>query len=176
MRKKKIGNLTLELLSGPGGVRITALDKDGEEVGTLAADTRPYQAPIEKAKDLYVASARSYGKRGERIGTRMYEMMAAYACENGIRLSSDFMRSKFAEEFWRKQYQKGRVDHYCSRDYFKNNEEPFLCEPDERVYAESGRGLLKSKYRDQGITTRYRIKSCPAPTSLDGMKRRRRRR
>jgi GNAT superfamily N-acetyltransferase len=43
------------------------------------------------------------------VGTRLYEQFASDACEAGLELASDVLRSHFAEAFWRKQEQKGRV-------------------------------------------------------------------
>jgi len=45
----------------------------------------------------------------QRIGTPAYEIAAQEACRQGRRLTSDDVRSPFAEAFWRKQAKKGRA-------------------------------------------------------------------
>ncbi len=178
-RKRRVGKFLLELTHYVplGDIRIVALDttkpddEDNEE-GRMEAFAIPRNQPLESARSLSVAGAYAYAGRGARLGTRMYEMMAEYGCEQGFPLASDIVRSKAGESFWRKQYEKGRATHECSRDSFRTRGEP--CAPDERVYAKDGREVLKSQYPAK-VATRYQLKTCPAPTSLEGLKRRKKR-
>jgi GNAT superfamily N-acetyltransferase len=43
------------------------------------------------------------------VGTRLYEVMAQHACEQGLALHSDTTLSDFSKSFWRKQERKGRA-------------------------------------------------------------------
>lgn len=47
--------------------------------------------------------------RRKGLGTKLYEVAASAACDLGLPLVSDQVRSHFAEAFWRKQRAKGRV-------------------------------------------------------------------
>lgn len=177
-RKRKVGALTLELTHRvkSGGVQIDAMGDAEDPVGTMRLETRPYESPLEEAAQVFVTGAHSDNVRGSRVGTRMYEMAADYTCEYGLPLMSDFMRSKPAEAFWRKQYDKGRADHLCSKDYFKKPKEAWSCPPDKRKYDETGSSVLESEYRTQGIISQYKLKACGLPSNLEGVRRRKRRR
>lgn len=48
-------------------------------------------------------------ERKGRVGTLLYDAMLGEACDRGQPLTSDRMRSHFAEAFWRKQVRKGRA-------------------------------------------------------------------
>lgn len=134
-------------------------EKDGKYAGTLSAQ-EPHGEPV-----LEMAGAYSKGKRGSRTGTRMYEMLAAFACERGRVLVSDRARTDASEGFWRKQFDKGRAVHQCltfDEAGWGQKTEWTSCPPD------------KDKYDKAGTWTRYKLKSCPAPTNLEGLRRRRR--
>lgn len=173
--------VTVRPAADAGCVKAEAWTVNEARAGTVIACTTPSGTPLEKAKRLNVRLAQSHGKRGERIGTRLYETLAEYACANGLKLGSDVTRSKVAEAFWRKQYDKKRADHYCITETYrvvKNrirvSERWKKCPPDDDlVYRPDGLSIEKSKYRSQRIATRYALKSCPAPMNLEGMKRRR---
>ena len=93
-------------------------------------------------------------KREARIGTRLYEVAARMACEEyGEPLASGFIRTEPAEGFWSKQESKGRAEQR-PYDGFSSDE---LDED--------------TNNRDTFYTL-----TCPAPTSLEGLRRRRKRR
>lgn len=79
----------------------------------------------------------SYGTRGSRAGTRLYEHAARLSCDlvgGPLASDDDGNRSTSAEAFWKKQVAKGRAEK---------------------------------------IEHRYAL-TCPAPKSLEGLRRRRR--
>jgi GNAT superfamily N-acetyltransferase len=49
------------------------------------------------------------GWSGCGVGTRLYEVLAKHACEQGLALHSDTTLSEFSQSFWRKQERKGRA-------------------------------------------------------------------
>lgn len=60
-------------------------------------------------RDAFTRWIESVGPRGSRIGTRMYEIAAAHACNRyGVPLMSGGL-SKFSRAFWEKQLAKGRA-------------------------------------------------------------------
>jgi len=158
-RKKKIGDITytLEYDSFRENAFIRAERDDGKYMGTLDAN-EVYREPFMEVKGAFAK-----GGRGSRVGTRMYEIMAAFACERGRVLTSDTARTDDSDGFWNKQYRKGRAVHECVVSTF-NRYSWMDCTPD------------KKKWDDEQVLTRYRLKPCPAPTNLEGMKRRRSRR
>lgn len=106
---KKFGTGTDEITiyecSVPGGKNrdFQAVDSEQELVGTLGVDE--FKGDFVTLAIEVVAP----GARRKRVGTRLYEAANAYACRQGGRLLSDTTRSPFAENFWRKQVQKGRA-------------------------------------------------------------------
>jgi GNAT superfamily N-acetyltransferase len=95
--------------------------------------------------------------RQKGIGTLLYEIAAREACKRGAPLTSDMLRSHMSNEFWLKQYRKGRaevIDHGV---------------PDE----EYPRGASAATLPDLPLLRgkQYRL-SCPAPKSLAGRRRR----
>lgn len=95
------GDLEIERCLEDGEVTYTATRGMDEVAWGSAA---PYQGH-------YLVTGIQVADTSQRsgVGTRMYEQFAADACEAGLELASDVLRSHFAEAFWRKQEAKGRV-------------------------------------------------------------------
>ena len=91
-----------------GEVSFTVRDAAKKSVGE--AILTPQTAPGRLTPDLKVAYIElDPGRRGDRIGTTLYEAFVAEACARGSRLVSDSKRSRFAEAFWVKQKYKRRA-------------------------------------------------------------------
>lgn len=82
-----------------GGITIFA-KKRSTLAGTLDIEITGGSVYI---SNIYVAKT----SRNKRLGTALYELAAGVACERNYPLTSDWIRSHFAESFWRKQQQKG---------------------------------------------------------------------
>lgn len=155
-RKKKAGRFDIQLFSSALKQRVYGEAYD--EKGRLAAEM---SAQLDSDGVLGITGAYSHEERGSRVGTRLYETFAEFACDEGMTLASDTTRSTDSEGFWNKQYRKGRATHECWSD-----DKWSECRPDDDE---------KSRIRKaEWGTTRYRLKACPAPANLEGMKRRRR--
>jgi hypothetical protein len=79
--------------------------------------------------------------RGEGSGTLLYEAALAAACKEGIPLSSDDYRSRFAEAFWRKQHRKGRA--VCTK---REDGADVYGAPVTEILHELRRGCLRQRY------------------------------
>jgi len=55
-------------------------------------------------------STTSEGVRGQKVGQALYEAAADSVCAMGGQLVSDTTRSRYSENFWRKQERKGRAE------------------------------------------------------------------
>jgi hypothetical protein len=87
------------------------------------------------------------------LGTRLYEAAARASCaEFNQPLSSDYQRTLAAQKFWEKQVRKGRA--VCVRKG-KTPREERNAGPDRSILGRGGCAV-------------YRLKSCPAPSSLAG--------
>lgn len=95
------GDLEIERCLEDGEVRYTAR-RGRDEVAWGSAEVYDKR---------YVVTGIQVDEKAQRgrVGTKLYEQFAADACEAGLELASDEMRSHFAEAFWRKQEAKGRV-------------------------------------------------------------------
>jgi hypothetical protein len=157
VKTKKIGSLL---------VNLSYDDRDRDAVAAAYNDRGSLAAEV-TAHDNYevlaITGAYSYERRGARAGTRLYEVMAEFACERGLTLASDELRTENSEGFWHKQYQKGRAVYETASGGRWKPSKPKESERDRIEDAAWG-------------ATRYRLKSCPAPANLEGLKRRRRRR
>lgn len=101
--------LTLTRCARPNG-DVTFAVRDSKKQSVGEALLAPVSAPGRFVPDLKVAYIEiDPGRRGDRIGTTLYEAFVAEACEKGARLVSDSLRSRFAEAFWVKQKHKRRV-------------------------------------------------------------------
>lgn len=89
-------------------------------------------------------------KPGAGVGTRMYEAAAQVACASGQVLVSDDKRSRFSEGFWKKQAKKGRATCDASQPGTRLNDD--------------------LSYRGNWRCHRYRLKPCPAPVALSGLR------
>lgn len=98
---------------GQHGYRV--FDADGRRLGKLVLRVVrfrdvPDEDGFEMRDGLEVSAIElEPGARGKRLGTKLYEVAANAACDLGLPLVSDQVRSHFAEAFWRKQRAKGRV-------------------------------------------------------------------
>ena len=89
-------------------------------------------------------------------GTKLYEKMRDVACDYGVPLASDRIRSEFSDGFWRKQLRKGRAK--CASPVYPDQLE------DEGIPEDSPCGTFVMK------------QACPRDRSLAGSKRTRRKR
>lgn len=99
----------------PGSFSVHAF-KDGEGAGSLTAELEVERhprflpkghAPVFTVDYIFVpASARRSG-----VATKLYEAAAREACKRGARLGSTCReRTAYSNDFWQKQYSKGRAD------------------------------------------------------------------
>lgn len=95
------GDLSIERCLDEGQVNYVAT-RGRDEVAWGSAEV--YQGK-------YLVTGIQVDEKAQRggVGTKLYEQFAADACEAGLELASDSLRSHFAEAFWRKQEAKGRV-------------------------------------------------------------------
>ena len=150
--------------------------KLGEEVGHLSVTDKGKTFQVDGAfiddPDL-LASCRG-------IGTRMYERAAREACTRGGKvLSSSNLRSAFSERFWTKQLRKERA--VCSA-----NRAVVYDRPHKDLVADLRSGHVTVPQFNQLVANlpaypgiswpceTIALKPCPAPASLEGLKRRRR--
>lgn len=98
---------------------VDAVDLNGDVVGRVEGFTDARKGSATMLQVSW-ASVRDGGTRltedetvpdlvGCGIGTRLYEGIAAYACQQGLRLESDTSLSDFSRPFWKKQVEKGRA-------------------------------------------------------------------
>lgn len=99
----------------PGTHPFTIFNADGEELGDLILRVTKFRdVPDEDGFDtrdgLEVSGIKlPPGMQRKGLGTKLYEVAADAACDLGLPLVSDQVRSPFAEAFWRKQVAKGRA-------------------------------------------------------------------
>lgn len=100
-RTAQRGDLEIERCLEDGVVNYT-VHRGREEVAVGSAEVYG---------DKYLVTGIQVAATAQRggVGTKLYEQFASDACEAGLELASDVLRSHFAEAFWRKQEQKGRV-------------------------------------------------------------------
>ncbi len=82
-------------------VELTAR-RDGRKVGHAFLDTHKGALVVGEIEVSECA-------RRSRVGTRLYEAALVVGCRAGLPVTSDSMRSQYAEAFWRKQASKGRA-------------------------------------------------------------------
>lgn len=107
----------LEKVTGPVRVELTREDDDGYgefDVKFVAKIGETTVGELEVYTNKAYSTTRIQGivvgPKKQRIGTRLYEAAARWACERtGKPLASDTKRSKYADEFWKKQVQKKRA-------------------------------------------------------------------
>lgn len=127
---------------------------------------------LENRRQGLVVTAISVKERKDqhkRLGTRLYEFAAELACKRGKPLVSDTERSQFAEAFWRKQTAKGRAG--C----VEAGGAVFYANPTVHLTPQE-RAKLPQPDGDFWPCKRYGVTKPCAVTSLEGMKRRRRKR
>lgn len=90
-----------------GDVTFAVRDDKNRSVGEALLAPVPGRGAVPDLKVAYIELDPS--RRGDRIGTTLYEAFVAEACEQGARLVSDSLRSRFAEAFWVKQKYKRRA-------------------------------------------------------------------
>jgi len=124
---------------------LVAFDRAGNSLGTMDLEVKTERG--QRFTQVVWAFTR---QTGAGVGTKLYERAARVACQEGAPLSSDTRRTKYSEQFWRKQAQKGRA----------------TC----RV--PTGGKHLSDDFAHVGTWScgRYAL-SCPAPRSLRGVKR-----
>lgn len=99
----------------PGTHPFTIFNADGKELGDLILRVVKFRdVPDEDGFDmregLEVSGIKLVpGMQRKGLGTKLYEVAADAACDLGLPLVSDQVRSPFAEAFWRKQRAKGRA-------------------------------------------------------------------
>lgn len=143
----------------PGVVSFRA-KVDGRKVGRLDTYLNERDALTVGVIEVDKAYRRS------RIGTRLYEAAAREACRQGKVLGSDSLRSPFAEAFWLKQIERGRARCVGSGgDTFEAHRAPA--------------GLPQPTIGPGGKLTwpcfTFEVKAPCAVTSLEGVRRKRRR-
>lgn len=121
--------LRIRVCEQGSSVQFEAFDKNGNVVGHVRTSSpNRWDDTMDVSFSEVDASYRM-----DKVGTALYEVAAAYACEHGKTLASDETRSEFSEAFWRKQARKGRVS--CLQD----NEGGEEIEPDiDDIYREYG--------------------------------------
>jgi len=103
----KLGKHTLTTCKSPSAsYSFTVTDAKGEKIGK-ASIVRVSR----DGRDAYTVNHIEVDPkyRRARLGTKLYEKLVATACKEKLSLQSDYMRSHFAEAFWRKQEAKGRA-------------------------------------------------------------------
>ncbi len=118
--------------------------KDGNPVGTVKVeDTGEEDFDGDRhVRRFYVKKSDVKAKyRGQRIGTALYEQAAKAVCQRGGTLESDYIRSSFAESFWRKQRAKGRA--FC---YEENWDES------DKYMGEEGTPISANYYAQPWVT------------------------
>jgi GNAT superfamily N-acetyltransferase len=102
--------LTLTRCEDAYGMNFTVVDATGKQqsVAEVEVHKRTRQG---RSKDTLKVSYIEVdpSQRKTRVGTLLYDALLAEACERGMPLTSDTLRSHFAEAFWRKQRKKGRA-------------------------------------------------------------------
>jgi len=94
---------------GPGtqwGKGRVDMQRDGVRVAFAEVTKKRIRSSGETV--LQVQMIQSWHPR-QGYATRVYEALALKACEQGLSLASDLSRSPAADQFWRKQYVKGRA-------------------------------------------------------------------
>jgi len=100
------GDLTIERCeSSIGGPTLYRAKRNGRSIGVAEA----YQDGQNYVVGAIELDESEVQKKRTGTGTRLYEQVTRDACSMGLRLSSDTLRSHFAEAFWRKQQTKGRA-------------------------------------------------------------------
>lgn len=92
-----------------GLLYINVFDTRGEFIARLSVTSKKWPGVPNAAwiGDIDVEAER-WKRRG--LGTRLYEMAAAWAFDQGLNLVSSQQRSDYAEAFWSAQHRKGRVE------------------------------------------------------------------
>lgn len=149
----------------PGVDLYFALDEKNQPKAVLALRSR--------GKDLVVdaISVKDSKNMRQRLGTRLYEFATELACKDGKRLVSDVERSQYAEAFWRKQTGKGRS--MCvekGRGKFFGNPTSQLSPAEMRKLPMPG-----GPTGEEWPCKRYGVTRPCEVTSLEGIKRRRKR-
>jgi len=144
-----------------GGAHITAY-YDGEEVGSLSLD------PDRGALVVGMIHVDDAAKR-KGVGTALYEAAVDLGCKTKLAIRSDNTRSPFAEAFWMKQERKGRAT--CR----KGSAQGVVYYPPEydRLTPEQKAALPRAS---RWPCMQYEISAPCATKSLEGLKKRRKRR
>lgn len=163
---KAIEGHTIVKCDGPNPRADTylAIDARGEPRALIALK------PIGRDLVVDAISVKHESDKRKRLGTRMYELATELACQQGKRLVSDSERSLYAEAFWRKQQVKGRA--MCVE---KGKGKVFLHPTKDLTPAEQARLPRPGKW-ETWPCRRYGVTEPCAVTSLEGARRRRKRR
>jgi len=161
----------------PGHLRrwMIAAEFDGEFAGSVVAKPQHGDREIEVSS----ISVKPEHRRN-RLGTRLYERALVWGCtQPGVHaISSDTIRSAFAEAFWRKQQAKGRAK--CVGTGGDEYPDPIddlraMVRDGEMTRAEFDRIVapLPKPVRGRWPCERFVIECANRPSSLDGVRRRR---
>lgn len=125
-------------------------DRGGATLDVFVGGRRSGVMELTASRGVLAVSYAEVLRPGQGVGTRLYEAAAQFACGRGRQLSSDTKRSRFSEGFWAKQAKKGRA----------------TCD------ARAGGIRLRDDltYAGKWRCRRYLL-SCPAPSSLAGVRR-----
>lgn len=162
----------------PGHLRrwLIRAEFDGERAGSVVA--KPQGASEIEISSIEVEPEH----RRNRLGTRLYERALVWGCgQPGVlAITSDTVRSPFAEAFWRKQQAKGRAKCVGTG----GDEYP---DPIEELRARVREGTLSRAEFDRMVAPlpkavrgrwpceRFVIDCASRPSSLDGVRRRKKR-
>lgn len=149
-----------ELCSSGRGAKIRAY-KDGKRVGSADLDTDRGAVVVGM---IEVAP----GARRAGVGTRLYEAAVRVGCRIGLEVTSDSMRSSYAEAFWRKQEAKGRA--VCVPGRGKFYDEPSAKATGLPKPTESADG------EPEWACERYKVRAPCKVSTLDGTRARQRKR
>lgn len=144
-------------------VELTAR-RDGREVGHAFLDT--YQGAL-IVGEIEVEE----GARRSKVGTRLYEAALVVGCRAGLPVTSDSLRSQYAEAFWQKQQAKGRATCTPGRGSFYDGPTGGKVRPGLPIPGEDGAGDPAWQCK------RYEIKApCAVPSLASAPRAKRHRR
>lgn len=89
------------------GITALAVNEEGKSAGAIEAMADGTTLDITGA---FTSSARGGAGHGRGVGTRLYEALAQYACDEGLKMRSDLSLSDYSTAFWQKQVEKGRAE------------------------------------------------------------------
>jgi GNAT superfamily N-acetyltransferase len=102
--------LTLTRCEDAYGMTFRVVDSTGKQQGVAEVGVHKRTRQGRSKNTLKVGYIHvDPSQRKTRVGTLLYDALLGEACERGMPLTSDTLRSHFAEAFWQKQRKKGRA-------------------------------------------------------------------